>query len=146
MDRAALLTQWDKFWTTGLFAAPASKALEGLTGAQAAWTPAAGRHGVWHNANHIMFWRAYAITRARKETLPDQAEIDRRNWHVPTPADDAAWANTSREWERSHRLVREALADGSATDELAINLFAHDSYHIGQIMYVRALQGLKPIE
>lgn len=146
MDRTTLLAQWDNFWTTGLFAAPASKAFDDLTAAQAAWTPAAGHHGVWHNANHIMFWRRYAITRARKGVLPDNDEVNRRNWLVPTPADDLAWASAKQEWQESHQFVREAIADESLPADTAINLLAHDSYHLGQIMYVRALQGMKPIE
>lgn len=42
-------------------------------------------------------------------------------------------------------LMRIGGGKANPLDRLQYHLF-HNSYHLGQIMYLRAMQGLKPIE
>ncbi len=47
MEWKALVTLWDGAWQQGLWAAPWSKVLDGLTASQAEWRPHLGRHSIW---------------------------------------------------------------------------------------------------
>ena len=145
MQREDLLSLWDKAWTDGLWAAPWSKALEGLTPQQAAWSPAPNRHSIWQIVNHMIFWREHDL-RTFAGDKPSAEEQQRRNFE-PTPAPTAEqWESTKKHFATTQSHIHDAIADPKKLiDRLQYHLF-HDSYHFGQIMLLRALQGLKPIE
>jgi len=145
MDREMLLRHWDEAWSEGLWAAPWNRALEGLTAAEAMWSPQPERHCIWQCINHILFWREVALRRLKGEKV-EAAERQRRNWEMPRETTGAALEDLRRAWERSHQDVRAAIAD--ARHDLSTLQFVayHDSYHVGQIMLLRAMQGLAPIE
>jgi hypothetical protein len=59
----------------------------------------------------------------------------------------------AEEWKRACARLREtqdrlaaAFADPSKDLERAKFLIPHDAYHFGQVNYLRAMQGLPPIE
>ncbi len=146
MDRNELTKAWDEardkpFWWTAW-----SKAFGGLTPAQAAWKPETGRHSIWDIANHLIFWREYIAARSLGASQLPEAEIDRRNWTEPDPPSDEAWSATLERLAEAHVAVRDALADPTSSLEHLPHLLAHDNYHVGQVMYLRAMQGLPPIE
>jgi DinB superfamily len=122
---------------------PINTAVEGLTAEQANWQPTNGGHSAGQLAYHLLFWNRRNLnnfqgikndkfTGDNKETFD---KFDNKQWadivnqldHVMTDleklvetADDqqlAKWANTIG------------------------NLCAHNAYHVGQIVYVRKLQG-----
>ena len=95
--------------------------------------------------NHMIFWREYHL-RAMKGDKPKDAERERRNWESPADPTDEEWEATKARFENTQQRAREAMADaGSPLDRLKYFL-PHDSYHVGQIMYLRAMQGMKAIE
>jgi uncharacterized damage-inducible protein DinB len=59
---------------------------------------------------------------------------------------EVEWAGVLRRLEDSHRRVGAAMANPDHSLERIQYLVPHDAYHAGQIMYLRALQGLPPIE
>lgn len=147
-----LAAWWDEAWTPpGIWIAPWSRVLEGLTPEQAAWKPAPDRHSIWQLVNHIVFWHTYMLDRRRNGAPPpppdpaSQERIDRHNWEEPAEVSPAAWAATVDRFGRSHHEVRDAMADPALAPDLR-NFIAHDAYHVGQIMQLRAMQGLAPIE
>lgn len=145
IDRKALIELWNGAWGEGLWAAPWSKALDGLTASQAAWKPNPARHSIWQIAHHVLFWRGVTLRVARGEPEPDQAEIGRRNWEEPSQTNTEAWNKTVHRFETSHREMVEALTTADRElERFQYHLF-HDSYHVGQIMQLRAMQGLDPI-
>jgi len=154
-ERELMLAAWDDLWTNGRWAAPWRRTLEGLTAAQAAWKPGqsmsggggkSDRHSIWQIVHHIVFWRGYVIDRMRGgPTLPD-AEIAARTFEEPKRADDASWKKTVEAFAASQQRVREALAADSCNVDRVRGMPYHDCYHIGQIMTLRALQGLPPVE
>lgn len=159
MDREHLLTLWDELWETGLYAGSLSKAIEDLTAAQAAWRPDLPtgqrhqRHSIWQICHHMIFWREVVVRRTMGGPRPTEEEIASRNFDAPTddPADapDATsgnWRDTREKLGESHRLVRSAIADLTLSTERIPYLIAHDCYHLGQIMLLRAMQGLPPVE
>jgi hypothetical protein len=145
MDRTALTKLWDEFWESGLFAAPWSKAID-VTPEQAAWSPVPGRKSIWQIVNHVIFWRTYVLDRARGGPQLTPEEIERRNWEPPTAVTPEAWRQTRTRLRDSHTRLREAVADPGTTLDRIQYMLPHDAYHLGQIMYVRALQGLPVIE
>ena len=145
MQRKAPVKLWEEAWQEGLWAAPWSKALEGLTASRAAWKPHPARHSIWQIAHHLLFWRQVTLHVARGEPEPDQAETLSRSWEEPSQTDAGAWCATVRGFETSQRdLVGALTACDRELHRFHCHRF-HDSYHIGQIMQQRAIQGLAPL-
>jgi uncharacterized damage-inducible protein DinB len=144
MDRKTLLSLWEEAETNGLWAAPWNKCVADIAAEQATWKPGGERHSIWQLVHHIVFWREHELrTLAGKK--PDDEEIARRNWEAPSMVTSAAWGAARRRLEETHRQIREAIAnEGNPLDRLRFVL-PHDCYHFGQIMYVRALQGLAAV-
>lgn len=146
VDRQWLFALWQRAWTEGLYHVAWGKALEGLTAQQASWKPAPQRHSVWQVLHHILFWREYAL-RAMAGDMPDKSEVKRRNWEEPAEISEDAWLTACGRFADSHQQVLEAIrtADEKEMERLAPYI-AHDSYHVGQIMTLRGLLDLPPLD
>lgn len=145
-DQKWLLDWWQRAWAEGLYHVAWGKALEGITAQQAAWKSAPQRHSIWQILLHILFWREYAL-RARAGDRPDEAEINRRNWEEPAEIGDDAWQSARRRFADSHQQIADAIgAAGEKELEQLAPYIAHDSYHVGQIMTLRGLQDLPPLD
>lgn len=149
MDREFVLKQWNEAWESGLWAAAWSKVVEGLSAADAAWKPQPLRNSIWQNVEHMIFWREVAIRRATGgagPTGPDDDEVKRRNFPDPADPSERAWNETLKRFVDSQRKVATAMADPNADIERLSYLVPHDSYHAGQIAYLRAMRGKPPLE
>jgi hypothetical protein len=145
-DRATIRKLYQDLWSEGLWAAPWSKAVADLTAAQAAWKPSPDRHSIWQLAVHVMFWREYYLNKKLRGEKPTDVEVARRNFEQPAIVDDATWAETKRRLEASHAATSAAFDDDRLPPRDLGQILAHDAYHLGQVMMLRAMQGLKPIE
>jgi len=151
MDRDQLVRWWDEAFSEGVWWAPWRLALEGLTAEEAAWQPAAERHSIWQLVNHLIFWHDYFAHRIEEGQPFAEQEVARLNWKpVPDPT-EAFWSATRERFAESHARVRALLADPRTppppTSQLDLRyLLFHDSYHIGQVMYVGALLGKQALE
>lgn len=148
MDREQVAKMWKEAWSDGLWYTPWGKAVEDLSPEQAAWQPMPGRHSIWQLVNHIVFWQDYTLRSARgqkpdRETFARELEV--RNWEGPAEITPAAWAEAKRRFQASYEQMI-VLAGEAASLERPLYHLLHESYHVGQIMYLRALQGLPPIE
>jgi len=136
---------------------PLRGALRGLTTAEAAWKPAPERHSIWQIVRHLMLWKRGVLDAWNGEP-PDGARLDAADWHEAT--------GTEAEWERDRRTLLEmseqfltraqALDDAGLSQSIVwyrdgpaqalamrlVRTTTHDIYHAGQIMYLRALQGI----
>lgn len=151
MDRLELAEWWDEAWREGVWWAAWREVVEGLTAEQAAWKPAPGRHSIWELVNHMTFWREYFVHRAEGGEPATEDELERLNWQEPAGPTERAWRATRERFAESHARVRAVLADPETAPppkpQLDLRyLLLHDSYHIGQVMYIRALQGEAPLE
>ena len=134
-----------------------TEALEGLTAAQAAWKPASARHSIWQIVRHLLLWKR-GVLDAWDGNPPDGAQLERSDWQEAA-GDEADWERDRRtllEISKQFLTRAQALDDAGLsrhivwyksghTQPLAIRLVrttAHDSYHAGQIRYLRALQGI----
>ncbi|MFZ0688701.1 MAG: DinB family protein [Acidobacteriaceae bacterium] len=123
---------------------PAKVAVAGLTADQAMWNPGHGGHSVGQLAYHLWYW--------------DSRALDRFNGVKPGPYDgnnDETFNNfTAAQWDDLVKKLDQVQVDWekaveSADDaKLAANaslvehVAMHNAYHIGQILYVRKLEGV----
>ncbi len=151
MDRRELVQWWDEAFDEGVWWAAWRRAVDGLTAEQAAWKPAPDRHSIWQLVNHMIFWRDYLVHRTRGGAPATATELDRKSWQDPEDQSEAAWRQTVYRFVESHARARAVMDDpetpASPTPELDLRyLLFHDTYHIGQVMYIRALMGMEPLE
>ena len=146
MDRTVLLKLWDDSWSGDIWIAPWGKAVADLTPQQAAWKPNPNRHCIWQIVNHVCIWREYTLTRLDGRPGPSREQVDRDNFAMPPAQSQAAWQQTLDRLRTTHHDVRQAIAKPDSSLERVQYHLGHDCYHLGQIMYLRALQGMAPIE
>lgn len=133
---------------------PLLKSIAGLTAAQAASAPA-GRHSVWQIVEHLALWKEYMAGRMAGESRQPTGWARQADWKDIDELTEDAWqaaiqrlvnAQTSVKAELAKRLDDELDQPLSGTDvplyAIIQGLIAHDSYHCGQIRYIRALQGI----
>ncbi|MGH7131901.1 MAG: DinB family protein [Phycisphaerales bacterium] len=142
-----LLKHWDESLTGGLWFASWRAALADLTPAQATWKPAPERHSIWQILNHVTYWREVTARKARGDAVPtDDAELARENFRAPETVTATAWKQDVDRFEAVHAAIRALIADPAASHDRAEYHLTHDAHHLGQIMLLRAMQGMKPIE
>ncbi len=118
-------------------------AVEGLTAEQANWQPPKGGHSAGQLAYHLLFWNQRNLNNFRgvkndnftgdnKETFD---KFDNRQWADIVKQLDQVMTDLEKVVETAddQHLAKWANTIG--------NLCAHNAYHIGQIVYVRKLQG-----
>jgi uncharacterized damage-inducible protein DinB len=137
---------------------PLSGAVEGLTAAQAAWKPAPERHSIWQIVRHLILWKR-GVLQAWDGDPPDGDALSAQDWREVSGGD--------ADWERDRQTLLDISAEfltraqalnaaglarpivwyrSGETQPLAMRLVrttTHDIYHAGQIMYLRALQGVR---
>lgn len=131
-------------------------AVAGLSARQASWKPAPERHSIWQIVCHVILWKQ-GVLEAWEGKVPDMKVLEQADWQEIS-GDDAAWeADVKALHEVSSRVKeRVGMADDAALAALlptyqdvpdqamairAMRMATHDSYHAGQIQYIRALQG-----
>ncbi|WP_324715289.1 DinB family protein [Carboxydochorda subterranea] len=160
VDATTLVEWFEKSWNEA-YHTPVARALEGLTAAQAFWKPAPERHSAWQQVMHMAYWREYFIRALEgNPAFPAEADLQANNWPPhPEPADDAAWAAARSRLEATQqrlvkllramppeRLERPAWGGEEPVALAIVHYMRHDSYHLGQIMLLRGLQGLPPLD
>ena len=122
---------------------PASVAVEGLTPQQASWTDGHGNHSVGQLANHLVFWNQEELAKFKGETPP---KFSGNNDETFNNFDAKQWATTVQQldqvmtdWEKAVEAADDAKLQKWASTIAHIG--THNAYHIGQMIYVRKLQG-----
>ena len=123
---------------------PASIAVAGLTGEQAKWSPGKGNHSVGQLAYHLWYWDDRALTRFKGEKA---APFDGNNNETFDNFTAAQWDDLVKklnqvmsDWEKAVETADDKKLAENAS--LVAHVGAHNAYHIGQILYVRKLQGV----
>ena len=141
--RGVLLEQLRTTHSEADWFVPAKTAVEGLTAEQAKWSPGKGSHSVGQLAYHLWFWDARSLASFKGEKNP-----------AFSGNNEETFDNfTSAQWDDLVKKLDQILTDWetavqSADDKtlaerasLVAHVGAHNAYHIGQIIYVRKLQG-----
>jgi len=122
---------------------PINTAVEGLTAEQANWQPPKGGHSAGQLAYHLLFWNRRNLNNLQG-IKNDRFTGD--NKETFDKFDTKQWADIVNQLDQV-MLDLEKLVETADDQQLAKwantigNLCAHNAYHIGQIVYVRKLQG-----
>jgi hypothetical protein len=122
---------------------PISVAIDGLTAEQAAWQPPAGGHSAGQLTYHLLFWNARNLAKFKGEKL-DRFSGDNDETFVKFDAKQ--WSDTAKQLDQVMTDL-EKLVETAEDQKLAewaptiANISTHNAYHVGQIVYVRKLQG-----
>ena len=139
----------------GLWAHSLLDALEGLTAEQAAWKPEGQEtRSIWEIVNHVIFWKEVVLRFLDGEEAIQAGD----DWPPVSEVSEEAWAKTVERLRKVHEDLiqrlreRELDLDRKVTlvegwtapfGETLFGLIGHDSYHTGQILTLRQLQGHK---
>jgi hypothetical protein len=122
---------------------PVDVALDGLTADQANWTDGKGNHSIAQEVSHLLFWDAWALAKFKGEP---QAKFSGNNDDTFTSVDSKQWVETCKkldqvlaEWEQAVQAADDKKIAASAS--MIAHVGTHNAYHIGQIVYIRKLQG-----
>jgi uncharacterized damage-inducible protein DinB len=128
-----------------------SGVLKGVKAEQALWKPAPERHSIWGLVLHMAYWK-YSIIRQLDPDFPKGFER--------SPVNFPDTGKTEKEWKKDKELLKlkheqlvEAIRNFSASKldehspskkewtfaQLISGIAAHDTYHIGQIQYIKRL-------
>ena len=140
----------------GLWAYSLLDVLDGLTAEQAAWKPQGGStKSIWEIVRHVAFWKDALRQRLEGGPWADTSGHEEKGWPPAPEASEEAWAETLEQLRRcQERLVQAVgkLKDDQLNEpfpdeeepmgEHLFGLIAHDTYHTGQILLLRQLQGI----
>ena len=122
---------------------PANIAVAGLTAEQAKWTDGSGNHSVGQLANHLIFWNLQQLRQFKK--LPQAPfngnndetfnNFDSKNWDATVKRLDSVMTAIEKEVEASDDAKLQSWYNALS------HMSTHNAYHVGQMIFVRKLQG-----
>lgn len=122
---------------------PINVAVDGLSAQQASWQPSGGLHSAGQLAYHLLFWNRRTLQDLKGET---QGKYSGTNDETFTKFDDKQWNDIVKQldqvmtdYEKFVESADEKKLSSIAT--MVANICTHNAYHVGQIVYVRKLQG-----
>jgi len=123
---------------------PVSIAVDGLTAQQAMWSPGKGNHSVGQLAYHIWYWDQRALNDFKGVK---NEKFDGNNNETFDNFTPAQWDELVKKLNQVLTDWDKAVADAddeklAASASLIAHVGAHNAYHVGQILYVRKLQGV----
>jgi hypothetical protein len=118
-------------------------ALAGLTAEQAKWKDGSGNHSVGQLAYHLVFWNKQELAKFKDETPEKYSGKNDDTFH---DFDSKQWTNIVQQfdrvmtdWEKAVEAADDNQIVAKASD--ISHIATHNAYHIGQIVFVRKLQG-----
>ena len=122
---------------------PVNVAVAGLTAQQANWSPGHGGHSVGQLAYHLWFWNSRELAQFKGEK---PASFDGNNDETFNNFNAAQWSDLVKKLDKvmsDWEAAVEAASDQkiSTNASLIAHIGTHNAYHVGQILYVRKLQG-----
>lgn len=122
---------------------PINTAVDGLTAQQASWQPSAGVHSSGQLAYHLLFWNRRTLHDLKGEA---QDKFSGVNDETFSKFDEKQWNDIVKQldevmtdYEKFVESADEKKLSSIAT--MVGNICTHNAYHVGQIVYVRKLQG-----
>src|SRR5579871_2020829 len=141
--RNLLLEQLKATHTNKDWFVPANIAVQGVTPEQASWTDGHGNHSIGQLAYHLAFWNEQSLAKFKGET-PEKYSgkndetfdaFDAKKWKETVARLDKVMFDLEKFVETADEKTIEKNAPTIA------RLGTHNAYHIGQIIYIRRLQG-----
>ena len=123
--------------------ASAKEAVEGVSAEQASWRDGKGNHSIGQLTAHLVFWNRQQLAKFKGEK---PADFSGDNNETFNRFDAAKWTATVKELDEVMTALEQVVktADEASLQKWAsalAHIGAHNAYHIGQMVYVRRLQG-----
>lgn len=121
----------------------ANTAVAGLTPEQASWRDGKGNHSVGQLAYHLVFWNRRSLAKFKGEP---ETKFSGNNEETFDTFDAKRWNDTVRQLDEVMTDLEKVVENANETQlkswaSQIEHIGAHNAYHIGQIVYVRRLQG-----
>ena len=122
---------------------PANTAVEGLTPEQASWRDGKGNHSIGQLANHLVFWNQEELAKFKGEP---PVKFSGNNDETFNNFDAKKWNDTVKQLDQVMTELENLV---ETADEKKLQAWAseiahigtHNAYHVGQMIFVRKLQG-----
>lgn len=123
---------------------PADTAVAGITAEQAMWQDKSGNHSIGQLANHLVFWNLQSLAKFKGEK--PAAFSGNNDETFPNKFDAASWKATVKKLDEVLTDLEKVVeaADENKLKTIAstiAHINAHNAYHVGQMVYIRKLQG-----
>lgn len=121
----------------------AMTAVDGLTPEQASWKDGKGNHSAGQLTYHLVFWNQRELAKFKGEP---EAKFSGNNEETFDKFDAKTWSATVRQLDEVMSGLEKVIENANETQlkswasEIA-HIGTHNAYHIGQIVYIRRLQG-----
>ncbi len=140
--KSLLLQQLKNTHTEQDWFVPLKKAIAGVTSEQSKWKDEANNHSIGELVSHLIFWNERVLTAFKEENLPEFNNDNDTTFEV---SEGIGWIaekkldSIQNEWEQ---LVEKATDDQLMKWHMSIaNICTHNTYHTGQIIYIRKQNG-----
>lgn len=151
-----ILHLWDTSYTIEGWYPPLDLSLRDLDYQQALWRPQGkSSHSIWQLVNHLTIYKVRFLARIQNRSFDETITTNEQTFEWGIGNSEEKWKARLLLLESTQRDIRSYIAglEDSAFDkpcpketigEQLLSLIPHDSYHTGQIMYIRKLQGSWP--
>jgi uncharacterized damage-inducible protein DinB len=141
--RSILLEQLRTTHTEKDWFVPINVAVEGLTAEQATWKDGSGNHSVGQLTNHLLFWNQRELAKFKGEA---EQKFSGNNDETFNNFDTKKWNETVKQLDQVMTELEKIVetCDDKKLDSWAseiAHIGTHNAYHVGQIIFVRKLQG-----
>jgi hypothetical protein len=141
--RSILLEQLQTTHNNKDWFVPISVATDGLTAEQVNWKDGKGNHSVGQLTYHLLFWNRRELAKFKGETLDKFSgnneetfdNFDTKKWNETV----AQLNQVMTDIEKFVETADEKALAANASDLAHIG--THNAYHVGQMIFVRKLQG-----
>jgi hypothetical protein len=141
--KSILLEQLRSTHTKKEWFVDAMTAVNGLTPEQASWKDGKGNHSAGQLTYHLVFWNQRELAKFKGEP---ESKFSGNNEETFEKFDAKTWSATVKQLDEVMSELEKVVEN--AKDE-QLNAWAseiahigtHNAYHIGQIVYIRRLQG-----
>ncbi len=141
--KSILLEQLKNTHTEKDWFVPTTIAVEGLTSDQADWKDSTNNLSIRELVSHLIFWNERILIAFNGDTLPAFDDDNEVTFNKPKDKD---WAyslsrldSIQTAWENAvEKATDEQLTKWSTS---IANICTHNSYHTGQIVYIRKTNG-----
>jgi uncharacterized damage-inducible protein DinB len=123
---------------------PINVAVQGLTAEQANWKDGSGNHSAGQLAYHLLFWNRRELMKFKGEA---EEKFSGNNEETFNNFDKKTWDDTVKQLDQVMKDLEKFVetADDAKLEKFAseiAHIGAHNAYHVGQIIFVRKLQGV----
>lgn len=150
-----ILHLWDTTYDIEGWHPPLKDAVDGLDHRGALWRPHKDAHNIWELLNHLICYKDRFLCRLEEKEFEPEITDNEQTFQRGIGSTEEEWQTRITHLAHIQSVIRNKVAsiadpgldqplpDAPILNQL-LSLASHDSYHTGQIMFLRKLQGSWP--